>query len=82
MKLSTALPIKNWLLSHLSCSVLNMDDSCYIADKANAALRRDGKVADLTEHQVSEAMALITYDELSTPLNTRMASAGLATLNK
>ena len=71
MKLETALPIKNWLLRNLSMCVLNVDDSQYITDKANDILRSQGKVADLTEPQVFHAMALLTYEELNTPITER-----------
>ena len=74
MKLSTALPIKNWLLRNMSMCVLNVDDSQYITDKANDILRSQGKVADLTEPQVFHAMAELTYDELNTPINARIAT--------
>ena len=70
-KLETALPIKNWLLRHMSMCVLNTDDSQYITDKANDILRSHGKGADLTEPQVFHAMAFLTYDELNTPITER-----------
>ncbi len=76
-KLSSALPIKNYMLRHLSCCVLHMDNT-FLSERVNSLWMRDyGTYGDVTKEQAGEAVALMTWEEKRTPLMERMATLSM-----